>query len=298
MTSIKASVLGGLAAILLSSSAYASDIYGSAKDGPATAASSGGVVSWTGFYIGGSLGYGNANHDLTVERYNGAYCFDKYGPGSAVQPEDPTDKYNGGDERNVPAGGCDSDEALVDPSSKDIANLDGLNSSGLVGDARIGFDIARGRFLFGVFGSYGFNNMETTGSVGDFAGFKLEKDEEWSVGARAGVIVAPRTLAYILAAYTETTYNASGFVGPVSGSKDVDFQGVTVGGGVEFALTQNIFLGVEGTHTFYGEETLIDSGASPVGGFGTRLNDDLDETKVMGTLKFKLNGGGSTGLGF
>jgi outer membrane immunogenic protein len=294
--------LAALAVALMSSGAYAADVFergGSAKDADFSGAK---AVNWTGLYVGGSLGYGNANHDLTVQNYNGAYCYDQDGStgwwnptdssSAAVQPTDPTAPSWNDAVSNVPTGGCaGSDTATVSPSSKDVANLDGLNSSGIVGDGRIGFDLARGRFLGGVFASYGFSNMETTASIAGLGNAWIEKGEEWSVGARVGVLVNPRTLAYILAAYTQTEYEFGIAGGGSSSSKDVTFDGVTVGGGVEFAMTNNVFLGIEGTHTFYGEETLLDSGASPVGGFGTRLNDELSETKVMGTLKIKLNSG-------
>jgi outer membrane immunogenic protein len=289
--------------ILASGSADAADPFdkGSTKD--VVVSDNGGVVNWTGLYVGGSVGYGNANHELTVQDYNGSYCYDQDGnyaggwnptdsSSTAVQPTDPTAPNWNDAVSNVPAGGCTgSDTATVEPSSKDVANLDGLNSSGIVGDGRIGFDLARGRLLGGVFASYGFSNMETTASVAGLGNAWIEKGDEWSVGARIGYIVAPRTLAYILAAYTQTEYEFGIAGGGSSASKDVTFDGVTVGGGVEFAVANNIFLGLEGTHTFYGEETLLDSGGSAVGGFGTRLNDELSETKIMGTLKFKLNNG-------
>jgi outer membrane immunogenic protein len=110
----------------------------------------------------------------------------------------------------------------------------------------------------------------------------IEKGDEWSIGARAGLLVNDRTLAYILAAYTQTEYSF--------GDTDITFDGVTVGGGVEFALTQNVFLGVEGTHTFYGEELLGDTNDGNDAS-GLRAYDEIGETKVMGTLKIKLNSG-------
>lgn len=297
--------IGALA--LLATSANAADIYGGLKDGPA------GVeqvpaYNWTGLYIGGSVGYGNANHDLTVERFNGAYCYDLVTLPASFDPTNKKDIkgsipgstnddlggiYNPGDAGCQAAANGKAADIFVDPSSKDIANLDGLNSHGIVGDIRLGYDQQIGnRFLVGVFGSYGFSGMETSGNIlGDVAGFDIEKGDEWSIGARAGILVNPRTLAYILAAYTATDYEFSGFIGNSSGSTTVDFDGITVGGGVEFALTQNVYLGIEGTHTFYGEETVLSSEPDPVGGFGTRLKDDLSETKVMGTVKVKLNGG-------
>lgn len=362
-----------VAALVISGGVSAADVYGKGSTKDADGTFSPRTVNWTGFYIGGSLGYGNANHKLSVQQYNGAYCFDQYGnqltwtdladtpegagpdgilkdnpltiftneaadntpavnrtdgvqdadeptTGNTTKaPKDPTAPWKDGlpfgansegtcaNESVADApdlGGIFADDSIaVDASKKGIASIDGVNSSGLVGDGRLGYDFARGRFLFGVFGSYGFNNMETevnnTISIAnadralDLTG--IQKGNEWSVGARAGLIVAPRTLAYILAAYTQTDYEFSGNVTDVDGtrgfSRETTFDGVTVGGGVEFALTQNVFLGIEGTHTFYGKETVLDTGGTDVGGFGQRITDDLDETKVMGTLKIKLNSG-------
>lgn len=369
---MKKTIVAALAAALMSSGAYAADAFdkGSTKDAGIFSAPA--AVNWTGFFVGGSLGYGNANHNLSVQQYNGSYCFDRYGnqltwtdlpdtfgPGedgilgdnplteadegeddvvlvdrrnghqdadepttgnTTKPPKDPTnpDKKDGkpfginsegtcANETVVDArdlGGIEADDSIVvDPSGKEIASIDGVNSSGLVGDGRIGFDIQRGRFVFGVFGSYGFNDMEASAS--NILGISntdrsleltgIEKRDEWSVGARAGILANPRTLAYILAAYTQTDYEFSGNVADADGtrgfSREATFDGVTVGGGVEFALTGNIFLGIEGTHTFYGKETVLDTGGTEVGGFGQKIEDELGETKVLGTLKIKLNAG-------
>lgn len=269
--------------------------------------------NFTGFYLGGRIGYGNANHDLTVERYNGGYCYDPAGPGTAV-PEgfDPTaPEY--GVAGNIPALGCPSDVEVphiddtfaVAPPDKDIANLDGVNSHGIIGGFQAGYDQQVGsRFIIGVFGTYDFSGMETTmteGVIGienpdvSLGLTSIEKGDEWSVGARAGLLVNPKTLVYILAAYTQTEYDFNGLDSNGDAfSKATTFDGVSVGGGIEFALTQNVFLGLEYVHTFYGEETVLDTGPSEVGGFGQKVIDDLDEDKVMATLKVKLN----SGLGF
>lgn len=241
-----ASVLAAVAATLLSSAAFAADLgqNSSLKDSPKYAVD-GPIVNFTGFYIGGGVGYGNANHNLTVQVYD----------------------------------------------EEDTFNL--LNSHGFIGEGRIGYDRAFGRILVGVFGSYSLNNMETNFSVTELGSGNIEKGDEWSVGGRAGVIVAPRTLAYILAAYTRTDYTINATDGMDTFSKETKFDGISVGGGVEFAVTSNIFLGMEYTHTFYGKEAVLDTGATPVDGFGARLIDDLDEDKIMATLKIKLNGIGN-----
>jgi outer membrane immunogenic protein len=284
------------------------------------------AISWTGFYIGGRLGYGNANHDLTVQQYNGDYCWDVDGDG--VNPHAPlfadnpwlgsedSIKTEGHVDNRQEDGSCngfadggltgpysthdpvphgngtnwdEDDHAEVAASSRNVAHLDGLNSRGIIGGAQIGADYQMGRFVAGVFGSYDFASMESEGSIADFASFKVEKGDEWSLGARIGFLATPRTMVYALAAYTQTDYKFSAIVGEDSGSKSVDFDGVSVGGGIEVALTHNVFIGAEYVHTFYDEEVIFDTGASTVGGFGTRVVDELDEDKIMATLKVKLN---------
>lgn len=237
------------------SSAVAADLPRTAAD--PTPADYIAPISWTGFYLGARGGIGNANHDLTVNAY----------------------ETEGG-------------------QSIDLFTLDGLNSSGFVGGAQVGFDKQVGRFVFGVFGSYDWSNMET--ELGIYPGapygatYTLEKGDEWSLGARAGLLVNQRTLVYLLAAYSETEYSLNGpgvdTAGPAL-NKDVTFSGVTAGGGIEFALTQSIYAGLEYTHFFGGEESWLDTcnGVSECEG-GLRVTDDLSEDKIMATLKIKMNG--------
>lgn len=325
---MKKTIVAALAAALMSSGAYAADAFdkGSTKDAGIFSAPA--VVNWSGIYIGGAVGYGNANHDLSLRDYWKDYCdFGKYdsvlrpGTGTAVYDntlrtgdrqideadaqKDPNRFFNHGTEAlegcSAPAASTPNQVRRYAPigiekgDSREIGHLDGLNTSGLVGDGRIGFDVQRGRFVFGVFGAYGFNNMEADGGIEGLGSFTLEKGDEWSVGARAGILGNPRTLAYIMAAYTQTDYDltlhGSG-EGADSVSRETTFDGITVGAGVEFAVTNNVFLGIEGSHTFYGEEALFDH-YDAESNVGTRLNDKLGETRVMGTLKLKLN----TGLG-
>lgn len=294
----KSTVVSALAAVFLSASALsAADIRdngGSTKDAGIFAAPT--SVNWTGLYIGGSVGYGNANHNLSLHDFWKDYCTDNAGDADFVEGE--TDRRftlaNKNDRFGTEHTRCEdgtwrgNDHTTVNGGSNEVASIDGINSSGLVGDARVGFDVARGSFLFGVFGSYGFNNMETEASITGLGTASIEKGEEWSIGGRAGILVNPRTLAYILAAYTQTDYEfgIAGVGG--SASREITFDGVTVGAGVEFAVANNVFLGIEGTHTFYGKETIF-SAYDAEDNAGIRLDDEIGETKVMGTLKVKLN---------
>ena len=309
-----AALLG--ASVLVSAPVMAADVYGagSTKDSGTVFTPASSDVNWTGFYIGGQAGYGNANHGLTVNESFKDYCDEKQdmsvgfdGGGSVkntlsnlnkgkketddlFRPDCETYKKTDG---NPPVAKPTGD-VLIAGQEREIGTIDGVNSHGFFGGARLGYDRAFGRVLVGVYGAYDFSGMETTATLSGVGSFGIEKGDEWSLGARLGYIVAPRTLAYVLAAWTQTEYDVTGLNNPdvVSAfdkrSGGATFSGISVGGGIEFAMTQNIFFGLEYQHTFYGEEKLIDLYSTP-DNFGVSVIDDLDEDKVMATLKVKFN---------
>ena len=277
----------------------ASDLGSGGQDSAAQYAPAMDKFSWTGFYLGGRIGYGNANHEISVDQYYKDFC----------TLDDPArDGYDGFDDyyRPYTVGNINSyygtsfsscseidtseDEGVQGANtsggkSREVASLDGLNSSGITGGLQIGYDQQIGnRFVVGVFGSYDLSSMNTTATVSDVTMTLIEKGDEWSIGARAGYLLHPRVMAYVLAAYTQADWE---FIGDQR--KDITFDGLTIGGGLEYALSRNVFLGVEGTHTFYGKETVFDV-YDPDYNNGIRVNDEIGETKILGTLKVKLNG--------
>ena len=260
------------------------------------------AISWTGFYIGGRIGYGNANHDLSLHEYFKDYC---------TAADTTADAYDGFADPFRPltvdninkaflttfksCSEIDKDAGKVgiqpfdtsEGASRKVLGVDGVNSSGIVGGGQLGYDQQVGRFVVGVFGSYDLASMDTEVSAVGTNITAIEKGDEWSLGVRGGILLGQRTFAYVLAAYTETEYTFAG-IGKAGSDKDVNFSGITVGAGLEHALTQNVFLGIEGTHTFYDSESLVDAYDSPSNP-GVRRQDEIGETKVMGTLKIKLN---------
>lgn len=273
-----------IAALVLTSALVspvnAADIFGdrdSLKDGGGSAA----VVNWSGFYLGGQVGYGKAQHDVEVREYDPGAVTACSGANSAV---------------NANATGCTNNgtitarEAVLD----DVLGLDGIGGDGFIGGGRVGFDIARGRLLFGVFADYNFSNIESTlsaSSGNQSATFTLEKENEWTVGARIGAIVAPRTLVYILGGYTESDYKLSGpgVVASASFNPEHTISGFTGGAGVEYAAGGGLFLGLEGLYTAYDTEEWFDDRTAL--GNGTVVDVDTDELKALVTAKYKFGGG-------
>src|SRR5688572_17927074 len=78
MKTISTLVAGVAFGALVATGALASDLNGrSLKDGGRDEFAAPGVVNWSGVYIGGSVGYGNANHELSLHDYFKDYCAEK-----------------------------------------------------------------------------------------------------------------------------------------------------------------------------------------------------------------------------
>jgi opacity protein-like surface antigen len=110
--------------------------------------------------------------------------------------------------------------------TSDFGNgIDGYQLSG-----RVGGDVQISRILFGIMADYGWDHTTLLGNT---------NPKEWMVAARAGVLVAENVLVYGLAG--ERWLSVTGF----------NTQGLTMGGGVEVALTKHWRLGLEYDHTTY-----------------------------------------------
>jgi outer membrane immunogenic protein len=168
-----------------------------------------------------------------------------------------------------------SHEPSLEGPSGTLFSFDGIASDGAIGGARLGFDVARGPYLIGIFADYNWSNAESELKIGSNTVALFEKDDEWTAGLRAGYIIAPRTLLYGLVGYTESGFDI--------GSASFDTQGITAGGGVEVNVGGGLALGLEASHTWYDDVTLSSGG-------GFSLEDELDETRILATLKLKLNG--------
>lgn len=176
-----------------------------------------------------------------------------------------------------------SADAKGDGQTFNLIDLDGLNSPGFVGGVYGGADLMRGRFLVGALGGYTLDNMSTEVSIGNgYVKGKLEKNDEWYVGGRAGYLVASKTLAYIGAAYVQTEYEASAKIGGQSvGSLSKTYDGIKAIAGVEYAMGSGFFAKLEYQHDFYGDVTWYDSDCG-------KITDSLDEDKVLFGISYKI----------
>ncbi len=133
------------------------------------------------------------------------------------------------------------------------------NDSGAVGGILVGVDKQFGRFVVGVFGEYNWADLQG-------------HDGDWAINGRAGFLLSQRLLAYGRVGYGQADYD------------DATYSGWKVGGGLEYALTENVSLGSVYTYQNYDQETVVNTP-------GLVVKDEFDEHRIMVDLKIKLNGG-------
>jgi outer membrane immunogenic protein len=265
-------IAAALAVATLSSTALAADLgSGGYKDGPEYPVA-GTAVRWTGVYIGveGGYAFGNANvAGLHDEGIDGAYTF----------------------------------------------SHDGLSQTGLVGDITIGYDyhIPASRLVVGVFGDYVFGKADgstsfsdntancgySSGCVGN-VGFSI--DNQWKLGGRIGVIVAPGTMAYTKVGWSQADLNVSHSFnhGIALGSVDVSVEsayssptmgGLLIGAGFESNVVGGLFLRGEYNYVNFGENTVYNHTSVNTDGklvAHDSMTTDIDEHLVKVGLVYKL----------
>jgi len=163
------------------------------------------AFSWTGFYVGLNAGYAFSNSDSINVSGNPAFA------------------------------------ALGVPSYK-------LSRDGFIGGGQIGYNYQMDQFVVGLEADIQYTDLKKSGvdAFGDRA--RIETNYIGTVRARLGFVPMDRTLLYVTGglAYGDTKMSSSvvGFPA-LSGSKRDTSAGWTLGGGVEYAFTNNITAKVE-----------------------------------------------------
>ncbi len=228
-----------------------------------------GATNWTGFWLGAGFG-GNAGmieHDYVV-----------------------TDDATG----NYVNSGNDSYRG----------------ASGFIGTVGLGYDWhVRDRFVLGAFTDFDFGTSEHKesdrwgigGGSYKTAGWKMEQNSTWSIGARIGLLTSNTSMFYGLIGYARTDMDVSVFT-EIDGvsipgrpvSKNIDFSGLVLGAGLEHNLGNGFFLKGEYRYTNYGSESFgpvmeLDNAGNPLSPSRSETDTfDLDSHSVRLTLAYKF----------
>ena len=306
--------LAALAAALMSGGAYAADAFdkGSTKDAGIFSAPA--AVNWTGFYVGGQVGYGWSHQTVDTTAFNAATpsrCWANIGFSSAnTNPAFPdinigSDGQGGTDiglGNNGPAD--DRDHVIEAGAGASITNVTkeecddiredlGLTNPANMPPAASGVTVASGydAAVPAHWTSASYERNDTGLLGGGTVGFDYATGR-FLVGAYGSVNWSDMTdrdldwsaggRAGLIVAPRTLLYGKLGYTQADFG--EVTFDGIEVGGGVEIALAGNIFVGLEYLHKEFNEETIASTSTF-------KAKADLTDDAVMGTLKIKLNGG-------
>lgn len=138
-----------------------------------------------------------------------------------------------------------------------VAVIDGLGASGAALTLTIGADLKFDRFLIGAFLDWTRHDQDWSISSSLIPGgtlARMEFDNQWTIGGRAGVVLGS-SLVYGLVGYT--TLHTSDLAVPAAALTVgvPDFKGWSLGGGIEMALGNGLFLGAEYRFTQFDKET-------------------------------------------
>lgn len=142
-------------------------------------------------------------------------------------------------------------EGLIGYESQDVEDD---NADGLTYGVGVGYDLQRGRTVFGVEAEA--TESEVDECVANFpgAGDSLCADagRDLYVGGRVGAVIGANSLVYAKAGYTNARYELEydPAVGTTTTASD-DLDGVRVGAGVQFGLGPNLYAKAEYRYSNY-----------------------------------------------
>ena len=114
---------------------------------------------------------------------------------------------------------------------------------------------------------------------------RVQADRDIYVGARVGYVTNPKTMVYLKGGYTNARFGIEGRDGTASATRRLDTDGYRIGGGIEYAVTPNAYIGAEYRYSNYSEgeidfnEDIADSG---------RFDIDTDRHQVMATVGYRF----------
>lgn len=139
----------------------------------------------------------------------------------------------------------------------DANSGDDESSEGLLYGVGVGYDVAVGsNAIIGAEAEFSDSTAKTKFENGDFEGFGLGRvstGRDLYLGARAGLVVSPKTLVYVKGGYTNARYNVVGSDGTTDYREKIDTDGWRVGAGAELALNENLFTKIEYRYSKYSE---------------------------------------------
>ncbi|UCI17463.1 outer membrane beta-barrel protein [Mesorhizobium sp. B2-1-8] len=147
-----------------------------------------------------------------------------------------------------------------------VFDLNGVGGNGVFGELTAGYDyMVNERFLLGGFIDANFGNIGPSISVPG-ADIDLTNSYGFDVGLRAGYLLNPSTLGYVLGGYSWQHFKLDGSGGADGLNFTENRSGYVLGVGVETVLRGNWTLKTEYRYANFGDKSLIDLGGASLNG--------------------------------
>ena len=165
------------------------------------------------------------------------------------------------------------------------------NASSWIAGGQVGYNWQMGQWVLGIEGDIDAQDFSRSAvlatPIGPFiAGDAFSVESKWQASLRGRVGYAiDRVLLYATGGVAWTQRKATvTLVGLGTATNDDVVTGGTVGAGIEYAIWNNISVGVEGRWSFYGDQTF----SGTIGGIPVTDKVSLDTAEVMGKLNFRF----------
>lgn len=142
-------------------------------------------------------------------------------------------------------------------SFDDFQIMPDQGGQGVFGEVTLGYDhMLSERFLLGGFADVRFGNIGFSADVEGEEVLSITNDYGFDIGARAGYLLTPSTLGYVLAGYTWQHFNVDAVDTPPGFNLDTDRDGYILGVGLETAVAANWTLKGEYRYADYGKHLI------------------------------------------
>ncbi|RJY08879.1 outer membrane protein [Aurantiacibacter aquimixticola] len=139
----------------------------------------------------------------------------------------------------------------------DVDDDDDESIDGFMYGVGVGYDFAVGGIVLGAEAELSTSTADTEVEDGDLEdlgfGARLDTGRDIYIGARAGILANPRTLLYVKGGYTNARFNFEADDGETELETDLDLDGIRVGAGAEYALSERSFVKLEYRYSNYSE---------------------------------------------
>ncbi len=190
-------------------------------------------------------------------------------------PSDPDTEFNGA------RAGILLGYDRVQPGQIANSNIDDTNSAdGLTYGGDVGYDIQRGRVVFGVEGEVTGSTAKVTNNpsaAGALGYGRVKAGRDLYAGARIGFAVAPRTLIYAKGGYTNQRLDLVASDGTTQTGQHFNLDGWRAGVGLEQKLGRNTYAKIEYRYSNYGNARLEYANGANTNNFSV----DTDRHQVM-----------------